>query len=335
MGAPKFEDRVRKLASELESLREQDRLGAVYRAGELVAEALFGGEPSARQSRRRGKGDSLFRKLEDYPDLDLPISRAELYRAVRVYELCRRVPSVLTSKVLTLSHVVAVLSVPPEQQAELLEQADNFEWKVRDLHRAVEKSGAPPAVTGRPRTPTVLKTLGRALAPRDAFEGIDALLGLERQVARELLDVCRRAQTELKRAEKALELAASDRPKVRLLIVDASKAFALRAQQQLRQFGYAVRVARSCAEATECLDPLVRCVIIDLFLPDGNGTELARQLERDHPHIPYIFVTSRQRPTLSAELQNVTPLVYKGSSGLLPLRAALANTLTGAERKSV
>jgi CheY-like chemotaxis protein len=319
-------ERIDEIVLTLRDCRDQKRLETVYRTGKLVVEVLFGGDVQGWRNRTKGEPSYLW--LEAHPNL--PISQAELYRSLRVYELCERISHVLTSKLLTLSHVMAVLSLGPEVQQKLLLTAETLEWTVRRLRREVESIPVPPPSTGRPRNPQVIRTLRGALASEHAFDGSDALLGLDRRSARTLLEVCTRAQAELKGVERLLKHAASDRPRARVLLVDGSPGFAYRAQQQLRRHGCAVRLAHSAAEALAQIQPDTLCAVIELFLPDGCGVELSMRLKQEHAQLRCIFVTSQRKDLLPEVLRDVEPLVYK-SSGLSPLRVALAKTLAEAQ----
>jgi CheY-like chemotaxis protein len=172
----------------------------------------------------------------------------------------------------------------------------------------------------------VLKTLTGVLSSQEAFDGAEALAAQPRAKALELLNTSRRTRAEIDRIEPYLVYAASERVPARVLVVDGGRAIACRTQQQLRLHGYAVKIACSCAEALTRLDPLVRCAIIDLFLPDGCGYELSVQLVRAQSSLRCIFVADRHKDSLPTDLQRLEPLVYK-DSGLVALRVALANLL--------
>ena len=302
--------------------REQHRLKVAYRTGKLVVDTLYGGDAQA--WRQRPAGDSLYPRLERHPAL--PITPAELYRSLRVFDICEQNPTLLESESLSLSHVLAVLSLDSASQGRLLKLAEAEKWTVRKVREMVEREYAVLPSTGRPRTSPILRTLTRELASEHAFEGTDSLLALDRRTATKLLSICGRAQRELNRVERTLKYVASEQQRIRLLVVDGNETFAFRAQRQLRHHARVIRVAHSCTEALAQVDAQTVCAVIELFLPDGCGLELSRALVRRHPGLRCIFLTARQRAALPVRFQGVEPLVVK-TSGLHPLRAAIAKVL--------
>jgi len=65
---------------------------------------------------------------------------------------------------------------------------------------------------------------------------------------------------------------------IRILFVDDSQSVRLAYQQLLERNGFDVDTAGSLAEATEKTEAGFDLVIVDYFLPDGNGDELCRRL---------------------------------------------------------
>jgi DNA-binding response OmpR family regulator len=71
---------------------------------------------------------------------------------------------------------------------------------------------------------------------------------------------------------------------LRALFVDDDPDFLAGVVEIATQAGFAVKGARSLEEARELIasDP-PELVVIDLFLPDGDGIELLRELRRRPP----------------------------------------------------
>ncbi|HEY3235158.1 MAG TPA: hypothetical protein VGJ84_10585 [Polyangiaceae bacterium] len=319
----RIETKIRDVLHGLKGLTYQDRLIIAYRTGKLVVDTLFGGDLGAWQ--KRGARDRAYAKLEAHPEL--PISGSELYQSLQIHELCCRFPGVLLSKLMTLSHLVEVLPLEPCQQQLLLERAEQERWSVRRMRDAAAPlvALAPPA-TGRPRTPSINKTLS-ALAAARAFEGAEALLAVDKKTAKALLGICDRALEEIERAKRNLRVAVSERPSVRVLLVDGDRAFLARARLVLRQQDCAVRNAHSCKEALVQVDSETRLAVINLVLPDGSGEELSQRLIELHPKLEWFFMTDKAVPARATNALNGKPVVRK-SSGLWPLRVALAKAQT-------
>lgn len=78
--------------------------------------------------------------------------------------------------------------------------------------------------------------------------------------------------------------AAEDPQQVRILFVDDSQSVRYAYQKLLKSEGYPVQVAGSIAEAMDMArSDAYDLIIVDYFLPDGNGDELCRHLKED-PH---------------------------------------------------
>lgn len=76
---------------------------------------------------------------------------------------------------------------------------------------------------------------------------------------------------------RAAEAAARDRF---VLIVDDNRALAENLGEILEDEGYTVRLAATCAEARTVAERGFHVALVDLRLPDGEGTELAGELKR-------------------------------------------------------
>jgi DNA-binding response OmpR family regulator len=79
----------------------------------------------------------------------------------------------------------------------------------------------------------------------------------------------------------------------RLLLVEDDESLGATLQERLQKEGYAVEWATSLREARAKAegDPF-HLVILDVGLPDGTGTEFAKEL-RKRSRVPFIFVTAR------------------------------------------
>lgn len=79
----------------------------------------------------------------------------------------------------------------------------------------------------------------------------------------------------------------------KLLLVEDDESLGATLQERLQKEGYAVDWASTLSEAREksAADPY-SLVILDVGLPDGTGTEFAKELRR-RSRVPFIFVTAR------------------------------------------
>jgi CheY-like chemotaxis protein len=305
---------------EVEKNRQQS-LRRLSEVGREIVDQLFGGD----LERWRARPSGTIPLLSTDKRRRFPGGRSAVYRAVRVYDLCKRYPELLVSSTITASHVAVVLRLAPSLQIELLRQADRESWTVQHLKAAAE-GHASQAPTGRPQTPRVLRTLRTLSRVRGAFEGMDALLALDRSTATHLLNVCREAREDLDRAERSLARAAAGHSRLRVLLVDRDRVFSLRAQRQLRSQASMIRIAGSASEALSVSSGSISCAIINLFLPDGCGLDLSERLRERQPGVRCLFLTTVGRSDLPARLQQAEPLIPK-TSGLSALKVALVKVL--------
>jgi two-component system, OmpR family, KDP operon response regulator KdpE len=91
----------------------------------------------------------------------------------------------------------------------------------------------------------------------------------------------------------------------RILVVEDEQVIAFFIGQTLREEGYGeVTMAATAQEAMNQLTQNVPdAVVIDLGLPDGNGTELIRTLRQDHG-IPIIITTGFDTRELVREFED-------------------------------
>jgi CheY-like chemotaxis protein len=77
---------------------------------------------------------------------------------------------------------------------------------------------------------------------------------------------------------------------VRVLVVDDELPLQRIAVRILERLGHEVHASASCAEARAVLETLlVDVAIIDLGLPDGLGSDLAREIRSRYPHLGIIL----------------------------------------------
>ena len=77
----------------------------------------------------------------------------------------------------------------------------------------------------------------------------------------------------------------------RVLVVDDNRALAENLAEVLESKGFAVQLAGSCAEARRCAEAGVDVALVDLRLPDGEGTALTALLQGEHPDCAVILLT--------------------------------------------
>jgi two-component system sensor histidine kinase HydH len=87
----------------------------------------------------------------------------------------------------------------------------------------------------------------------------------------------------------ALPHPAPRRPRV--LVVDDNRAQVENLREMLEEAGYAVPVAGSCAQAEAAARDGFDVALVDLRLPDGDGTELAPRLKEASPDSEVVLLT--------------------------------------------
>jgi two-component system copper resistance phosphate regulon response regulator CusR len=83
-------------------------------------------------------------------------------------------------------------------------------------------------------------------------------------------------------------------PEGAILVVEDDSNLAASLSKGLREAGYACRIAGSIMEATSIMEdqpPLL--VLLDMGLPDGDGTELLHAIRKTNPDLPVIITTAR------------------------------------------
>jgi DNA-binding response OmpR family regulator len=81
-----------------------------------------------------------------------------------------------------------------------------------------------------------------------------------------------------------------------LLVVDDDPDIRHVLRANLGLHGFQTVTAENAAQARQLLGrQLPALVILDRMLPDGDGIELCRELKRDHPRLPIIMLTAKDR----------------------------------------
>jgi chaperonin cofactor prefoldin len=180
--APVVDDRlISSVYEEIRSLQRDATIELAVKMGELIVKRFYGGRLEA--WREHGPKESSLRKLAaKFEDDESGMSAAGIYRVVAIYELDQRL-DVSSRKRLTVTHIRAVLGLPPAEQKRLLDQAEAKGWSTRQLEdkaagvRKREGDGR-----GRPPLPAFVKTanwLGKLVEQEDSFGDLDALEGMD------------------------------------------------------------------------------------------------------------------------------------------------------------
>ncbi|MDQ3266596.1 MAG: ATP-binding protein [Myxococcota bacterium] len=77
----------------------------------------------------------------------------------------------------------------------------------------------------------------------------------------------------------------------RILLVDDNAEFAENLGEILEGAGYQVTTAGTCAAARKVAEGPLELALVDLKLPDGDGTDLARAIKEGHPDSEVILLT--------------------------------------------
>jgi len=82
----------------------------------------------------------------------------------------------------------------------------------------------------------------------------------------------------------------------RILAVDDDKDILKVVKANLELHGYEVDTAENWEEAQERLSARIPdLIILDVMLPDGDGMEICRDLRKDHPEMPIIMLTAKDK----------------------------------------
>ena len=77
----------------------------------------------------------------------------------------------------------------------------------------------------------------------------------------------------------------------RLLIVEDNRDFVANLTEILADLGHEVRAADSCKQALALGRDWVQVALVDLRLPDGDGTRLAEELKDENPDCEVVLLT--------------------------------------------
>ncbi len=75
----------------------------------------------------------------------------------------------------------------------------------------------------------------------------------------------------------------------------------------LQSFGYEVRVAGTIADAMAAIDPSVDAIVLDLMLPDGEGSQLLAHVRNAGLKMRVCVTTGVNNPAILANLQQLRP----------------------------
>jgi signal transduction histidine kinase len=111
-----------------------------------------------------------------------------------------------------------------------------------------------------------------------------------------------------------------------ILCVDDNRALAENLREILEDAGYAVRTAASCAEALEQARPGFDVALVDVRLPDGDGTTLAGSLRAIVPDAQVIMLTG------FATVESAVAAVRAGAWAYLLKPCAMPELLVAVEQ---
>jgi hypothetical protein len=164
---------IEEVVHQLNGICRTTGLEFALRVGAVIIHNFYDGD--TRAWRDRGPKLHSFRRLAKHPDL--LISPGALYRCVAVFELCERLHAPTRWRRLGASHLRAVLCIPVQKQASLLESANRERWSVQTLQAKARELRESRSRGGRRARSPLEKTL-RALDQRvrdceDAFEQVE------------------------------------------------------------------------------------------------------------------------------------------------------------------
>jgi hypothetical protein len=204
---------IEEVVRELCAIHRARSLSLLLDVGAVVVERLYGGDLA--QVRSRGRKDKSLRKLCRHPRL--PFSAATLWRAISIYEIVRRFPGLINARSLGVSHLRAVIGLPPGVQENLLRAAQLEKWDTARIAKAaaVYRAAHPKSGGGRPASPAMVKIAASVHRIMEAAPAPDACaiasldsrrrLGLRTALA-SLRAWCDGLQRELDRTDGVAEL---------------------------------------------------------------------------------------------------------------------------------
>ncbi|MEE2755182.1 MAG: response regulator transcription factor [Myxococcota bacterium] len=91
----------------------------------------------------------------------------------------------------------------------------------------------------------------------------------------------------------------------RILIIEDAEILGMSIQVALEEFGHDIHWCRNLERANQALEAFQpELIILDLGLPDGDGTDFCRNLRATGSIIPLIIVTARE--TLAARIEGLS-----------------------------
>ena len=151
-----------RVVDELEAICARNAFELAYKAGELLMATLYRG--SLEHFRSSGRKHPTYQALLSHPRLHL--SPTAVWRSLRLYELCQRLPWVLESPQINVTHVYAVIGLPQSTQEDLLRQTQREGWVAGQLE-AEAKQFRRAGGRGRPRLSALdasIRSLQKVLA---------------------------------------------------------------------------------------------------------------------------------------------------------------------------
>jgi hypothetical protein len=195
-------ERVRCAVERLGGVQRGASLGFALDVGRIVVDTLYGGDLSRWRARQRK--DNALRSLSQRADL--PLSTSTLYRALALYELSQREGHAGLHQ-LGVSHLRAVLGLPPSAQNALLAAAARERWTVARLEREASMQRSPERARGgrKPLAPYI-KSIRRIvqLTSPEALEGLERCAELDATQLDDLARQVGRARARLARLEHVL-----------------------------------------------------------------------------------------------------------------------------------
>ncbi|MCL2011410.1 MAG: response regulator [Cystobacterineae bacterium] len=115
---------------------------------------------------------------------------------------------------------------------------------------------------------------------------------------------------------------------VRILLVEDNPSLVNNLKGILHELGYSVRCADTCLEALKISKEWMDIALVDLMLPDGDGTALARELKQQNPHAEIILLTG------FASIESAAQAVRAGAWAYLVKPCATQELLSAVETAS-
>lgn len=87
--------------------------------------------------------------------------------------------------------------------------------------------------------------------------------------------------------------------------------------ETLKSQCFEVELCTSGTQAIKSISEDIRVVVLDMMMPDMDGTETFRELQKKHPGLPVVFYSAYRNMLNTRELDQYKPygMVEKGSPG--------------------